>query len=35
MVLDATVIAEDGIAYIKVDKLLLNEDDLEKYSVNS
>jgi len=34
-VLDATVIAEDGVAYIKVDKQLLNEDDLEKYSVNS
>lgn len=34
-VLDATVIAEDGIAYIKVDKQLLNEDDLEKYSMNS
>lgn len=34
-VLDATVIAEDGIAYIKVDKQLLNEGDLEKYSVNN
>jgi len=34
-VLDATVIADDGVAYIKVDKQLLKEDDLEKYSVNS
>lgn len=33
-VLDATVIAEDGIAYIKIDKQLLNEEDLDKYSVN-
>lgn len=33
-VLDATVIADDGVAYIKVDKECLNEEDLEKYSVN-
>ena len=33
-VLDATVIAEDGIAYIKVDKQRLNEEDLEQYSIN-
>lgn len=34
-VIDATVIAEDGVAYIKVDKQRLNEDDLAQYSVNS
>jgi len=33
-VLDVTVIAEDGVAYIKVDKQNLNEQDLMKYSVN-
>ncbi len=33
-VLDVTVIAEDGVAYIKVDKQNLNEEDLMKYSVN-
>ena len=34
-VLDATVIGDDGVAYIKVDKQLLNEEDLEKYSINT
>jgi len=34
-VLDVTVIAEDGVAYIKVDKQNLNEEDLMKYSVNN
>jgi len=33
-VLDVTVIAEDGVAYIKVDKEQLNEADLKKYSIN-
>lgn len=33
-VLDVTVIAEDGIAYIKADKQLLDETELNKYSVN-
>ncbi len=33
-VLDVTVIAEDGIAYIKADKQLLDETELDKYSVN-
>ncbi len=33
-VLDVTVIAEDGIAYIKVDKQCVNEEDLTQYSVN-
>ncbi len=33
-VLDVTVIADDGVAYIKVDKQNLNEADLMQYSVN-
>ena len=33
-VLDATVIAEDGVAYIKVDKQQINEEDLNQYSIN-
>ena len=33
-VLDATIIGDDGVAYLKVDKQQLNEEDLNKYSVN-
>ncbi len=33
-VLDATVIGDDGVAYIKVDKERLNDEDLEEFSIN-
>lgn len=33
-VLEATVMAQDGVAYLKVDKHVVDEDDLTAYSIN-
>ena len=32
-VVDATVIAEDGVAYLKIDKQLIDMDELHQFAV--